>query len=192
MKKVLFSFLMLSAVFSSYGFEVTFIDMKHIFDNYYKTKDADAVLKTQREAMKDLAENMMKDLEGMSKTYMQLREDAQNIVLSKEQRDAKFQEMKQTQKIAEQKKKEIDAYQKESVNKIRVKYEEVRDGITKELTDYLAKLAKVKKYDLIMDVSGQTANGIPTVVYYNKAKDITEAVLKSINVGHEDIATEKK
>ncbi len=192
MKNVLFSFLMLSMVMSSFGLEVTFIDMEKIFDNYYKTKDADAALKTQRDAIKDLADNMVKELEEMSKSYMQLREDAQNVVLSKEQRDAKFKEMQQVQKNAEVKKKELDQYQKGSIKKIRSQYEKVRDDITKELMNYLSKLAKLKRYDLVLDVSGKTSNGISGVVYYNREKDITDAVLKSLNAGHENTETEKK
>lgn len=191
MKKFFCAFLMLLAVASSYA-EVAFIDMKHIFDNYYKTKDSDATLTTQREAMKAIAENMMKDLEEMRKNYMKLREEAQNVILSKEQREAKFAEMKRVEKSAEDKKTEIEQYQKSSITKIRTRYEEVRDSITKELLEYLSKFAEKKGYDMILDVSGQTANGISSVVYYNKKKDITTAIIKRLNAGNEESDKEEK
>ncbi len=189
MKKFLSLMVLAVLTNSAFALEVAFVNMNKLFENYYETKDADEALKTQRDIKAEEASAMLKEFEALGKKYQALMQETENPLLTKEQRASKAAEMKSVEKEAKQMKIDLEKHRQKSLQEVRAKYEEKRDEIIAKLVKYLGKVSKAKKYDLVLDVSGKTANGISGVVYYDEKKDITDVVLKNLNAGHE--TTEK-
>lgn len=192
MKKFLGLMVLAVITNSAFALEVAFVDMNKIFENYYETKDADEALKTQRDIKAEEASAMLKQFEALGKKYQALMQEKENPLLTKEQRDAKVAEMKVVEKQAKQMKVDLEKHRQKSLQEVRAKYEAKRDEIIAKLAKYLGKVSKAKKYDLVLDVSGKTANGISGVVYYDKKKDITDVILKNLNAGHETTKKDAK
>lgn len=186
MKKLLALMVLSVAVNSGFALEVAFIDMNKIFENYYETKDANEALNTQREIKAEEAEKMLEAYKALGEKYQELLQMTENPLLTKEQREAKKGELKDIETQAKQKRADLEKHRQKSFQEVRAKYEEKRDAIIARLVKFIQKVAKVKKYDLVLDISGKTANGIPGVIYYDESKDITDVILKNLNAGHEN------
>jgi Skp family chaperone for outer membrane proteins len=57
----------------------------------------------------------------------------------------------------------------------------MRQGILKEIKDVILKESRDSGYAMVLDKSGNTANGEPAVIYSQEALDITEDILKILN-----------
>ena len=57
----------------------------------------------------------------------------------------------------------------------------MRQGILKEVTDVVQKEAKDAGYLLVLDKSGNTLNGLPSLVFAQDNLDITADIIKILN-----------
>ena len=162
-----------------------FIDMEAIFQGYYKTVTADNTIKQQTELYKEYALNLEKEREAIQGEFNALRDISQNIALSEEIRDEKRNEAQTKFLLLQEKEKEMQEYQKGKRLDLRKQYEEQRNKIVKEIVEKVAVVAEEQNYDLIIDHSGNTLNGIPVFIYYKKELDITDSILELVNKGHE-------
>jgi outer membrane protein len=184
MKKVLVSVLMCCVALVQAN-NVAYVNMEKVFTDYYKTKDAEAVLKKQRENVQKIGEQYRTELEDLVKQGKTLHESTQNIMITKEQREKAVEELNALKRQVEAKKEELIQFGRAKSEEIKKRYEASRDEITDELIKSVAKISKRLKYDIVFDISGKTLNGIPAVIYYDKHKDITSKVIGFLNTGHD-------
>src|SRR5258705_4134646 len=76
------------------------IDLRKVFDNYWKPKQADAALKDRAADMEKEHKNMLEDYKKNKDSYQKLLTDANDMAVSSEERDRR-------KKSAEEKLKEI-------------------------------------------------------------------------------------
>ena len=57
----------------------------------------------------------------------------------------------------------------------------MRQSILKEINDVIAKEAKDAGYTLVLDKSGNTDKGVPTIIFSQESLDITEEIIKVLN-----------
>ena len=176
----------LSGNLFSQDLKYAFIDMEHIFQNYYKTVKADETIKKQTDIFKEYAVNLEKERETIQEEFNSLRDISQNIALSEEVREEKRNEAQTKFMLLQEKDKEIQEYQKDKRLSLRKQYESQRNKLVKEIRDFIVVIAEKEEYDLVIDSSGNTLNGVPTFIYYRPEKEITDMILTMINKGHED------
>src|ERR1041385_4576233 len=63
------------------------VDLQKVFDNYWKTKQADTLLKEQKADMEKEYKNMITDYNKSKEEYQKLLTSANDLVLSAEERD---------------------------------------------------------------------------------------------------------
>lgn len=158
-----------------------FVDLKKVFDKYYKTVQAGAansneVLQIGREE-KDMVEsrNRLKD------EWQKLLDKANDQAISSEERDRS--KTAAERKLMELKSADEAIQEFESVAKTKIgeKLKQRRDGIVIEIRAVLESKAKAHSYSAVLDVSGDSANFVPVVLYHNGDNDITDEVLKELN-----------
>ncbi len=167
------------------GLKIAYVDMEIIFQSYYKTITADEMIKKQTDIYKEYAINLEKERSTLETEFNALRDDSQNIAFSDEVRDQKRNEAQTKFMLLQEKKKDIQDYQQEKRANLRKQYEDQRAKIVKEISDFIKNIAEQEGYDIVIDSSGNTLNGIPVLVYYKTELDITDTVVKTINKGHE-------
>ena len=165
---------------------VAFVDMEKIFQDYHKTIQADEVIRKQTEIFKEYALNLEREREALQGEFNSLRDISQNIALSEELREQKRNEAQTKFLLLQEKEKEIQDYQKNKRSEIRKQYEEQRNKLVKEIIDYIKVVVEKENYDVVLDSSGNTLNGIPSIIYYDQGLDITEKISSRINKGYED------
>jgi outer membrane protein len=159
------------------------VDLRKLFDNYWKTKQADAALKDRAADIEKEHKSMLDDWKKAKDDYQALITEANNQTLSLEERDKR-------KKSAEDKFKEIKTledtlsqYERQARTTLDEQKKRMRDSILEEIRTTINGKAKAAGYALVFDTVADSANNTPIVLYSNNENDITEAVLSQLNAG---------
>ena len=162
---------------------VVFVNMDRIFSEFYKTRLADTQLKEQASQVMDERKKLQGDFERLQGDFNKLRDDAQNTALTEEVRT-------QRRTAAEEKLVEVRDYEGKirRFDETRRKQMEdqsrrMRKRLVDEIRDTIQTYARNQMYSAVLDVSGQTLNGIETVLYTEPRMDITGEIIDVLNRG---------
>ena len=162
---------------------IVFVNMDRIFNEFFKTRLADTQLKEQAAQVMDERKKLQTDFEKLQAEFNKLRDDAQNTALTEEVRT-------QRRTAAEEKLVEVRDYEGKirRFDDTRRKQMEdqsrrMRKRIVDEIRDTIQTYARNQMYSAVLDVSGQTLNGIETVLYTEPRMDITGEIIDVLNRG---------
>jgi len=157
------------------------VDMNKIFSAYYKTKDAENRINDARnEAKQELDERMdtyKKNLDEINK----LNDEIQKPELSSEAKAAKTKD--RDDKIQETKnlEREINEFRQTREKQLQEQAVRMRNGIVDEITKLVLEKVKVENYDLIMDRSGLSLNGVPILIFAKDGLDFSDEIVTQLN-----------
>ena len=185
MKKVFFvallSALALPGSAFAQGMKIATVDMNRAFKEYNKTKDAETKINDAKNAAKkeydDRADSYKKALDEINKLNQQLEAPALSA-------DAKTQKAKERdEKIASIKsmEREINEFRQTREKQLQEQAVRMRDGIVKEITDVVMEKVKSDNMDLVFDKSGQSLNGVPTLIFSRDNMDFTSELIATLN-----------
>jgi outer membrane protein len=161
--------------------KIGIVDLKKIFDGYYKTKQADTQLK---ERVGD-ADKVMK---GMADDYEKARDEYKKLIDSSNDQAVSADERDKRKKNAETKLTELQDLER-SVRTFRsttqTTLEEQKRRMREEILGYLRGVidshAKKGNYTYVFDSAAESVNQTPILLFNSGANDFTEEVLAEIN-----------
>jgi outer membrane protein len=160
--------------------KIASIDLKKLFENYWKTKQANANLQTQREEMLKERNALTDRLKKADEEYKKLLESASDQIVSAEERnkrkkaaEEKLLELRQIESATEQ-------FLRNAASTLQETEARMRNNIVKELKESINAKAKAAGYTLVIDSSADTPVGTP-VFLYAATEDITEALTTELN-----------
>jgi outer membrane protein len=157
------------------------VDMNKIFSAYYKTKDAEARINEARNSAKQELDERMdtykKDLDDINK----LNDDINNAALSSDAKAAKSKE--RDDKIQETKnlEQEITEFRSTREKQLQEQAVRMRNGIVDEITKLVLDRVKTDNYDLVLDRSGLSLNGVPILMYAKDGLDFSDDIITELN-----------
>ena len=166
---------------SAQSFHVGTVDMKRIFDSYYKTKDAESKINEARNAAKKELEDRMDIAKKSLDEVKKLDEEINNAALSK---DAKEQKQKLRSDKAQELQnmdREIREFQASREKQLQEQSVRMRAGIVDDIDKIVADKVKAENYDIVVDKSGPSLNGVPIVLYARDSYDFTDTVITALN-----------
>jgi Skp family chaperone for outer membrane proteins len=159
------------------------VDLQKVFEKYYKTVRLQAALKQEAADLQKERNDMIdngKKLEGEWQKLLDKSEDqavsAEERAKSKKAAEDKFREVKAAEQA-------IQEYDRTSAARLEEKRRQRHDDIVHEIRGVLEAQAKAAHYTLVLDVSGDSANTVPVVIYSTGLNDLTEGVIKELNAG---------
>ncbi len=157
------------------------VDMKKVFESYYKTKDAESRINEARNAAKKELEDRIDNAKKLNEEVGKLNEDMQKSELSKEAKDQKSKA--RDEKINELKtmEREIREFQQTREKQLQEQSVRMRGGIVDEINKVVADRVKSDQYDLVIDKSGPSLNGVPIVLFAKESFDFTTDVVTALN-----------
>ena len=163
------------------GMKIGTVDMNRAFKEYNKTKDAETKINDAKNAAKkeydDRADSYKKALDEINKLNQQLEAPALSA-------DAKTQKAKERdEKIASIKtmEREINEFRQTREQQLQEQAMRMREGIVKEITDIVMEKVKSDNMDLVFDKSGQSLNGVPTLIFSRDNMDFTNDLIATLN-----------
>ncbi len=157
------------------------VDMNKIFSSYYKTKDAESRINEARAAAKkeldDRMENYKKNLDAINK----LNDDINNAALSKDKKEESSK--KRDDMIAETKnlEREIGEFRTTREKQLQEQAVRMRNGIVDEITKLVQAEVKSNNYELVLDKSGSSLNGVPIVLFSREEDDFSDKIITQLN-----------
>ena len=159
------------------------VDLRKVFDGYWKTKQADAAIKDRGADLEKEHKNMLEDWKKAKDDYQTLLTEANNQTLSLEERDKRKKSAEDKFKQIKDSEDAIRQYERQAATTIDEQKRRMRDSIVEEIRTTVSGKAKAAGYALVFDTTAETANNTPIILYSNNENDITEAVLAQLNAG---------
>jgi outer membrane protein len=170
-----------SASASAQNIKIGTVDMKRVFETYYKTKDAEAKINEARNtAKKELEERM----DGAKKTLDEVKkldEEISKPELSREAKDKKIKERGEKAAELQTMDREIREFQASREKQLQEQSVRMRAGIVDDINKVVADRVKAENYDLVVDKSGPSLNGVPVVLYARDSYEFTDSVINALN-----------
>lgn len=163
--------------------KIATVDMKKIFDRYWKKKAAEDRLKDQQADVEKEEKNMKNEFNQLKEEYNTINNSTADSNISPEERDKR-------KKLADDKMKKMkdldDAFKTYDGNaKTRLieQGQRFKSQIVDEIRNQATAKAKAQGFALVIDTAAVSGDGIPIILYSNNENDITDAVLVELNRG---------
>jgi outer membrane protein len=160
---------------------IVFVDLDSVFTNYYKTRDAEAQLKVQAEEIKSEREGLMKGLEKLREEYAALKGQSQSAALNDDARNVKRAQAEDKLLEMRDAESKITRMEETAQRRINEQSRRARTTLVEEINVIIKEHASTRGYLAIIDTSGSSLNGVPSVVYYNPKYDVTAEIISRVN-----------
>ena len=161
--------------------KIGFVDMNKIFAAYYKTDQAKKRIdEAQAAAQKELQDQVdlhTKNVEEIQK----LDADLQKPELSNDAKEKKARERNEKAAEAQKQQQSIVALRDRRLKDLQDQAARMRQGIVDEILAVINDRVKAENYDLVLDKSGMSSNGVQVVLYSRSAADFSDDVIKILN-----------
>lgn len=175
-----------SATRASAAEAIVFVDLDRAFNEFYKTKMADAQLKEQADGFNVERKTLVDEYEKLQEKFNALRDSAQDTALSEESRAAKRSEAEDSLVELRAYETKIRRYDESHRKQLDDQSRRMRKRIVDEILQVVEEYAQTQGYTAVLDSSGQSLNGVNSVVYYDVKLDITDSILGTLNKGKQD------
>ncbi len=163
--------------------KIATVDLRKMFDNYYKTKLAQAAIQEHAAQLDKDDKSMKDDLKKGSDDYQALQQQANDQALSADERDRRKQAAADKLKELQASKAAIDQYERQAQTTLGEQRQRMREKILTEIKAAVATKAKAGGFTLVFDTAGETVNGTMAIVYSNGDNDLTDDILSQLNAG---------
>jgi outer membrane protein len=163
------------------GTRIGTIDLRKVFDNYWKTKQAEAGLKDQAAEMEKQYKELTDDWKKQKTNYDTLIGDANNQALSADEREKRKKAADEKLRQMRELENSINLFRRNSTEQIDSRRKRMRDNIVEEIRNVLNAKAKAAGYALVIDTSADSASSTPIVLYSAGDTDMTNEILSQLN-----------
>jgi outer membrane protein len=164
------------------GQKVATIDLRKVFDNYWRTKQADASLKEQAADLEKESKMMVDQFRKGEANYKKLLDSANDQALSAAERDKRKKEAENELLGLRDLETRIKQFDNTSRTTLGEKQRRMRDNILQEIRDTIKARVRTGGYTLVLDTAAETPNGTPIILFSAGNDDLTDTVLAQLNV----------
>ena len=157
------------------------IDLRKVFDGYWKTKQADVGLKERAADMEKEHKNMVDDLKKGDDDYKQILASSNDQAVSAEERDKRKKAAESKLKYLTEQKQTILQFERQAQTTIGEQRRRMRDNILGEIRTVVNAKSKTAGFALVLDTAAESLNNTPSVLFSSGSHDITDDVLKQLN-----------
>ena len=157
------------------------IDLRKVFEGYWKKKQAEANLKDRQADMEKEDKNMRDD-------YKKAKDEYDALLTSANDQNASPEERGNRKKAAETKLKQIKdledtigQYERQARTTIAEQSQRMRANILTEIRNVVTAKAKAAGFALVIDTAAESANSTPVILYTSDENDLTDTVLLQLN-----------
>lgn len=161
--------------------KIATVDLKKIFEGYWKTKQADANLKDRALDFDKKRKEMLEEYQKITDEYTKLISSANDQAVAVAERDKRKQAAEK--KVLELKEIEQNVRQFDGSARATLSEQQrrMRDNVLKEIREAITIKVKTGGYTMVLDTAAESINNTPIVLYSNGQGDLTEEILTQIN-----------
>ena len=168
------------------------VDLRKLFDKYYKKDQATLNLQDDMGEKEKLLKEMIDEYKKQDDGYKKLLEKANDPAVSSEEHEKSKQAAEKKLLELKEREQEIDQYRKRALTELEEKKRRMHDKILQEIRDVINAKAKAENYFLVVDMAAETTSGSPVVLFTNGENNITDAILTQLNATAPVLKPEEK
>jgi outer membrane protein len=157
------------------------VDLRKVFDGYWKKKQAEAALKERQTDMEKEDRNMVDDYKKAKDEYQSLLASANDQAVSSEERDKRKNAAEEKLRRMKEMEDTIAQYERQARTTIGEQSQRMRSNILSEIRNVVNAKAKAGGFSLVIDTAAESINSTPVFLYSSNENDITDAVLQQLN-----------
>ncbi|HTV39020.1 MAG TPA: OmpH family outer membrane protein [Candidatus Sulfotelmatobacter sp.] len=161
--------------------KIATVDLKKLFDNYYKKKLAEAEVQQHLDQLDQQYSKMAADFKRQSDDYQSELASANDQAVSQDERDRRKQAADDQLKQLEDLKGTLDQFQRQAQVTISDQRQRMLDNLLDDIKKAVADKAKAAGDTLVLDTTAETISGTPAVLFSAGDNDLTDDVLKELN-----------
>ena len=177
------SLLLLSASVALAQPKIAVVDMKKVFDGYWKTKQLDKKLSGSLQEFNDQQKKMIEQFQSAQKEYLAIKESAKDPALSANEKDRRNTESEE--KLQQIRQLENDIRSHKRSGEVRLTEQQVRhkNNLISDIKDTIKVKARSEGFSLVLNTAAVDINQAPIVLFTDGSNDITEDILATLNQG---------
>lgn len=164
--------------------KIAVVDLKKVFDNYYRTKIADTQLKDSAADLDKLRKTMIDDYQKANDEFKKLVDALNDQSISAEEKDKRRKEAEKKQSELREQENSLRTFDANSRQGILEKQNRLRESVLRDIRGVIEEKAKAAGYAMVIDTASVSANQTPVVLYTSLLggpDDITDVALKQLN-----------
>ncbi len=188
MHKLLKSFLALAvagvftaAVQAQPAPKVFVVDMVKLYDGHYKTEEQNAKLRADQQKAEDELQKLNTEGNALVKQAQDMQEGLKNATLTDAAKAKAQQDLQAKAGEIQNKQNEVNSFRQNTQRSLQQRINTFKQLLLEEISKTAIDIAKKKGATLLFDKSGPSLIGVPTIIYFDSAYDITDEVAKEIN-----------
>ena len=154
------------------------VDMKKLFNGYYKTKLAQNSLENRKTELRKEIKEMADGIEKAQASYKQLLEQSNDLSLSADERDKRKQAAADKVKEITNSRGAIEQFQRQAESQLADQSQRMSGNLVGEIQKAVAEKARAGGFSMVLN-----AASVEVVVFANNDNDITATVLAQLNAG---------
>lgn len=166
---------------SAQEMKVGIVDMKRVFQEYYKTKDAEKkVNEDKSKAKKELDERSTKYRDLIGK-WNEIEKVLKDKLVNEELKAQKQKEAQEIISEARALERDMEEFRRRRETQLQEQVMRMRKGLLEDIKTRVEEKAKRDNYDLVFDKSGMSPSGVPFLLHSKDAVDFSSDVVKELN-----------
>jgi outer membrane protein len=157
------------------------VDLRKVFDGYWKKKQAEAALKERQNDMEKEDRNMVDDYKKAKEEYQSLLSSANDQAVSTEERDKRKNAAEEKLRRMKEMEDSITQYERQARTSMGEQSQRMRANILTEIRTVVNAKAKTGGFTFVVDTAAESVNSTPVFLYSSGENDITDSVLQQLN-----------
>lgn len=167
-------------------FKLAVVNLKKVFDGYWKTKQADLNLKERASELEKRHKEMLADHKKATEDYKKLLDSANDKALALTERDRRKADAEAKVREIREIEESVQQFDRSARAQIGEQQRNMRDKLVEEIRETLNNLARSKGYAAVFDSSAPLppAPGVsvtPFLLYSDGLPDVTDELVKQLN-----------
>jgi outer membrane protein len=158
------------------------VDMAKLYDSHYKTEEQMAKLRGDEQKAQEELDRLNKEGNALVEQYKDLSEQANNPATTAEAKQKASAAAQAKLADIQKKQNEVQSFTNNTRGSLQQRVNTFKTIMIEEITKLASDVAKRKGATLVFDKSGVGLLGVQTILYSDPAYDITDDVLKEINL----------
>lgn len=168
------------------------VDLRKVFDNYYKTRQADAGLKEEAAEMDNQRKDMIEKFRKDEQEYQKAMEKAGDQAVSAEARDKGRKEAEKMLVDLKEREAAIQTFERTARAQLDEKRRRLREKVLVEIREVINQKARAAGFNFVLDSAADSFNQTAVLLFTTGENDITEQVLGVLNANAPKIEETKK
>ena len=144
--------------------KIATIDLRKVFDGFWKTKQADAKLKEDAGELEKDRKIMVDQFQKSEERYNKTVEGVKDLALSSAERDKRKKDAENELLGLRDMEGRIKQFDNTSRAQLAEKQRRIRDNILTEIRETVKLKVKTANYTMVLDTAAETPNGTPIVL----------------------------